>query len=98
MPSIELTISHDVWKNVSEDHKKQITQLIIAHGLVAGDVAFKGDPTLPVPHFPNPFCNALCNAAEAAAVAACAAITDGVAFAACLAAAHSAADYCHGKC
>jgi hypothetical protein len=97
----DVIVARQVWDPLSDDEKARITDVLRHSGaLPAGDRIVSGDnqPFLrPNFHIPNPLCKLACNAGEAAAIAACASLS-GPAAAACIVAAHTAADYCRSRC
>jgi len=97
----DVTVARQVWDPLSDDDKARVTDVLRHSGVLpAGDRIVSGDnqPFLrPNFHIPNPLCKLACNAGEAAAIAACASLP-GPAAAACIVAAHTAADYCRSRC
>jgi hypothetical protein len=101
----DLRIHQDALRGVSDSDQRRIEDILKNTGLLAPQdrlVSHAGaadalDFSIKFPKIPNPLCKLGCNAAEAAAVAACAALS-GPAAAACIVAAHTAADYCRSRC
>jgi hypothetical protein len=91
------------WNSLSSEDQSKIKNILKTTGLVENEdvvPAFQGMSAESANFDWNPvktICTLGCNAAEAAAVAACAGLS-GPAAAACILAAHTAADYCRSRC
>jgi len=98
---VDIAVNEKEWNKLSDHDKARINEIMKTSGLILeGDSivgAKKPGVLTPAWHIPNPVCKLGCNVAEAAAIAACATFS-GAAAAVCIAAAHTAADYCRSRC
>ena len=104
---MDVKLNKGEWDGISAEDRKKIEQIITSHFKdttivpdtnTAAAKEFLAKRQLQAFNFKNPFCTAACGVAEAAAVAACSALSGGVAIAVCVAAAHTAGDFCRSRC